>query len=111
MLPTPFKECGESYDEEREMVKPEMFMSCLKVYLSNRFGSSAKNSLVLNDDGDKILGFKQSVGIINIESTSTTGVQMLLETREVFETGPGKTYAFSSLYFGYETYVIFFKEA
>jgi hypothetical protein len=73
-------------------VKPDKFMSCLKVFLDEPYGSFTSNNILFSEDGNRIIGFKQSVGVVKINSTAIDGVQMLKETRKVFEQGPAKTF-------------------
>ena len=60
----------------------------------------------------KIVGFRFTVQAIYVESAAKEGVDMLLDMQAICNSSPlPKTFAFSSRFYDYESYVVFAKEA
>jgi Niemann-Pick C1 protein len=46
-------------------------------------GNSEKNNILMNKEGTEIVGFKQTIQAIYIESAANEGVKMLLDIRKI----------------------------
>ena len=85
-------------------------MSCLEDFLKSKQGKSFANSLLFSKKGD-IIGFKQSITLIIIESAAVEGVKVLRDLRQIeSDYGFDRTFSFSGRFYDYETYVVFFRE-
>jgi len=59
-----------------------------------------------------IVGFRQTVQAVFVESAAKEGVQLLLDIQSICENSPlEETFAFSSRFYDYESYVVFAGEA
>lgn len=103
--------CGDgAWDGVRSMVPPEKFMGCLGTFLNDPFGIQYRADLLWSEDGSIIVGFRQSVQAIKIESIAVDGVNFLLDMRMITDQGPLNTFSFNMRYFDFESYVIFSRE-
>lgn len=67
---------------------------------------------MMNNDKDKIIGFRESFAVIAIKSAAKEGVQLLNDMRKISSnSGMEGTFTFSDRYFDFESYVVFDREA
>lgn len=75
-------------------------------------GSSQSSHVMREGTPKKIVGFKFKVQAIYIESAAKEGVDFLLDIQAICNNSPlPKTFAYSSRFYDYESYVVFAKEA
>ena len=89
------------------MIKESKFYDCLANYLKYN-GEYQASNVILNKEGTKLLGFRQSINTIYIKSAAIEGVKLLLDLRAICENAPyGKFFSFTQRYFDFEGYVVF----
>ena len=75
--------CNGAWDSENEVVTPSKYYACLDEFLNSMQGSSEKSNIKMKEDGSAMIGFKQTIKAIYIESAANEGVKMLLDVRKI----------------------------
>lgn len=75
--------CNGGWDSENEVVTPSKYYTCLDAFLSSMQGSSEASNILMKEDGSGMIGFKQTIMAIYIESAANEGVKMLLDVRKI----------------------------
>lgn len=66
---------------------------------------------MFNSDNTNLVGFRQKIKAIFINSAAKEGVDLLLDLRRICEThGVGSTFSYTQSYLDFESYVVFDKE-
>jgi len=89
--------CSGAYDSAKDIIEPSKFMDCLTQFLSSRGGRSEAGNIVFSTTGTKkIIGFRQSIILIYINSAATDGVKVLQDLRKIEEdSGLQRTFSFT----------------
>mgnify|MGYP000859371199 CR=1 FL=1 len=66
--------------------------------------------MLLSDDRKQVIGYKQSIQAVFVESAANEGVSLLNDMRAITDSGPAKTFSFAQNYFNYESYVVFYSQ-
>lgn len=69
--------CENSWDATNLVVNPSSYMACLNDFLSSPSGLSQESNVLREGTPKKVIGFKQSVQAIYVESAAKEGVSML----------------------------------
>lgn len=75
--------CSEAWSSVDEVVTPSKYYACLDEFLNSMQGNSEKSNILMNKEGTAIVGFKQTIQAIYIESAANEGVKMLLDIRKI----------------------------
>ena len=75
--------CSGAWSSVDEVVLPSKYYECLDEFLNSMQGNSEKSNVLMNEEGTKIIGFRQSVMAIYVESAANEGVKMLLDIRKI----------------------------
>jgi hypothetical protein len=80
--------CGDAWSTDEEVVIPSKYYACLDVFLNSMQGNSEKSNILMKEDGSAMVGFKQTIQAIYVESAANEGVKLLLDIRKICDASP-----------------------
>ena len=80
--------CGGAWSTDDEVVIPSKYYTCLDVFLNSMQGNSEKSNILMKEDGSAMVGFKQTIQAIYVESAANEGVKLLLDIRKICDASP-----------------------
>ena len=99
-----------SWKADKKLISPDLYMDCLHTFLNSIEGRGFQSSILMSSNGVEIIGFRQTITAVFIDSAAIEGVQLLQDIRNITDSGPANTFSFSQEYYNYESYVVFMRE-